>query len=60
MPKSRKLLSVPYVGKDVPSPSSEFAHPDIAVGLTILAYRYQVLLSFSLSLFCFSNFLISL
>lgn len=28
------------VGKDVPSRSSEFAHPDIIIGLTILAYRY--------------------
>ena len=41
MPKSRRLLAIPYVGKDVPSPSSEFAHPDVAIGLTIMAYRYQ-------------------
>jgi hypothetical protein len=25
---------------DVPSESSEFAHPDIAIGFTILSYRY--------------------
>ena len=42
MPKTRKFLAVPYVGKDVPSPFSEFAHPDIAIGLTIMGYRYQV------------------
>eukprot|EP00463_Aulacantha_scolymantha_P005243 TRINITY_DN6579_c0_g1_i1.p1 TRINITY_DN6579_c0_g1~~TRINITY_DN6579_c0_g1_i1.p1 ORF type:complete len:266 (+),score=24.56 TRINITY_DN6579_c0_g1_i1:160-957(+) len=41
MPKSRKLLAVPFVGKDVPSRASEFAHPDIVIGLTILAYRYE-------------------
>jgi hypothetical protein len=59
MPKSRKLTSVPFVGKDVPSgpplrcrpraprvtprhaESSEFAHPDVVIGLTILAYRYE-------------------
>jgi hypothetical protein len=29
------------VGKDVPSPSSEYSHPDIKCGLTILAYRYE-------------------
>jgi hypothetical protein len=32
---------VPFVGKDVPSRSSEFAHPDIVIGLSILAYRYE-------------------
>ncbi|CAN0528892.1 unnamed protein product, partial [Ectocarpus sp. 12 AP-2014] len=41
MPKSRKLLAVPFVGKDVPSRASEFSHPDVVVGLTILAYRYE-------------------
>ena len=29
------------MGKDVPSRSSEFAHADIAIGLTILAYRHH-------------------
>lgn len=28
--------------QDVPSRSSEFAHPDVAIGLTTLAYRYEV------------------
>jgi len=41
VPRSRLKLAVPFVGKDVPSSSSEFAHPDIIIGLTILAYRYS-------------------
>ena len=41
MPRSRFKLSIPFVGKDVPSRASEFAHPDIIIGLTILAYRYE-------------------
>jgi hypothetical protein len=41
MPKSRKLTAVPFVGKDVPSAKSEFSHPDVLIGLTDLAYRYQ-------------------
>ena len=41
MPKTRRLLAVPFVGKDVPSAASEYAHPDVLIGLTILAYRYQ-------------------
>jgi hypothetical protein len=41
MPRSRFKLAVPFVGKDVPSRASEFAHPDIIVGLTICAYRYE-------------------
>ena len=39
VPRSRLKLAVPFVGKDVPSRSSEFAHPDVIIGLTILAYR---------------------
>ena len=38
---ARRLLAVPFVGKDVPSRSSEFAHPDVIIGLTVLAYRYS-------------------
>ncbi|CAJ1349250.1 unnamed protein product [Effrenium voratum] len=38
-PLSRKLLAVPFVGKDTPSSSSEFSHPDVAIGFTILSYR---------------------
>ena len=39
--KTRWLLSVPFIGKDVPSRAAEFAHPDILLGLSILAYRYN-------------------
>jgi hypothetical protein len=35
LPRSRRFLAVPFVGKDAPSPSSEYAHPDVAIGLTI-------------------------
>jgi hypothetical protein len=28
-------------GQDVPSASSEFAHPDVIIGMTVLAYRYS-------------------
>jgi len=41
MPASRGKLAVPFVGKDMPSQSSEYAHPDITIGLTVLAYRYE-------------------
>jgi len=40
-PLSRIYLAVPFVGKDVPSASSEFAHPDVVIGLTCLGYRYE-------------------
>lgn len=41
MPRTRAKLAIPFVGKDVPSRSSEFAHPDVIIGLTILGYRYE-------------------
>eukprot|EP01012_Entosiphon_sulcatum_P004402 TRINITY_DN11719_c0_g1_i1.p1 TRINITY_DN11719_c0_g1~~TRINITY_DN11719_c0_g1_i1.p1 ORF type:complete len:3283 (+),score=530.28 TRINITY_DN11719_c0_g1_i1:870-9851(+) len=41
MPQSRKILAIPFLGKDVPSRASEFSHPDIVLGLTNLAYRYD-------------------
>ena len=41
MPRARMGLAIPFVGKDTPSESSEFAHPDVVIGLTILAYRYD-------------------
>lgn len=41
MPRTRAKLAIPFVGKDVPSRSSEFAHPDIILGLSTLAYRYE-------------------
>ena len=37
----RDLAAVPFVGKDVPSTASEFAHPDIVIGLTSLAVCYE-------------------
>ena len=44
-PVSRRLCAVPFVGKDVPSRASEFSQPDVVIGLTILAYRYEGLRS---------------
>jgi hypothetical protein len=41
MAASRKLLAVPFVALEVPSRSSEFAHPEVLIGLSILAYRYE-------------------
>lgn len=41
MPRSRAKLAIPFISKDVPSPASEFAQPDIVIGLTVLAYRYE-------------------
>ena len=41
MASARKWLAVPFVGKDVPSSASEFANPEVLIGLTILAYRHE-------------------
>lgn len=41
VPLTRQLSAVPFCAKDVPSASSEFAHPDVAIGLTVLAFRYE-------------------
>ncbi|KAJ9467248.1 Vacuolar protein sorting-associated protein 27 [Diplonema papillatum] len=38
MPKSRQLLAIPFVGKDTPSDTSEFQHPDVTIGFTIHSY----------------------
>ena len=40
-PTSRKLLAVPFIGKDVPSARSEFSNPDVVIMLSISAYRYE-------------------
>jgi hypothetical protein len=40
-PTSRRLLAVPFVGKDVPSANSEFSHPDVLIMLSIAAYMYE-------------------
>ena len=34
-------MAVPFIAKDVPSHAAEFAHPDVLIGLTILAYRLR-------------------
>jgi hypothetical protein len=44
--QSRRLLAVPFVGKDVPSHAAEFSHPEALIGLTVLAYRHQGLRAF--------------
>jgi hypothetical protein len=36
---TRWKLAIPFISKDVPSRSSEFAHPDVVIALTFLAYR---------------------
>uniref|UniRef100_A0A0G4G6D4 ubiquitinyl hydrolase 1 n=1 Tax=Chromera velia CCMP2878 TaxID=1169474 RepID=A0A0G4G6D4_9ALVE len=41
MPQSRLVLAIPFIGKDLPSSVSEFAHPDVVIALTLLAYRYE-------------------
>jgi hypothetical protein len=38
---SRRFLAVPFLGKDAPSKSSEFSHPDLRIGLTILSYLQE-------------------
>ena len=52
---ARRLAAIPFVGKDIPSRASQFSHPDIVIGLTILAYRYE-----GLRFTDFENVLISL
>ncbi|KAK3236835.1 hypothetical protein CYMTET_53053 [Cymbomonas tetramitiformis] len=39
--QARRLLAVPFLGKDIPSRTNEFSHPDVVIGLTILAYRLE-------------------
>jgi hypothetical protein len=41
VPPSRLLLALPFVGLEQPAESAEFAHPDVAIALTILAYRHE-------------------
>ncbi|KAK0738067.1 hypothetical protein B0T18DRAFT_394422 [Schizothecium vesticola] len=35
------MLAVPYRAKDMPSPRSEFSHPDVIIVLTCLSYYYR-------------------
>lgn len=37
----RKPIAVPFLGKDTPSERSEFSHPDVMLGFSILSYLYQ-------------------
>jgi hypothetical protein len=37
----RSFLAVPYRAKDLPSPRSEFGHPDVTIILTCLSYYYR-------------------
>lgn len=37
MPKSRSATAIPFIGKDVPSPRSEFSHPGNSL-ITLLLY----------------------
>ena len=48
-PRSRLALAVPFIGKDVPAKSAEFAHPDITIGLTVVRrHRHSSLYQSSL------------
>ncbi|CAF3987803.1 unnamed protein product, partial [Rotaria sordida] len=39
--KREKEIAIPFRGKDLPSENSEFSHPDIMIGFTILSYLYR-------------------
>ncbi|CAF4708540.1 unnamed protein product [Rotaria sp. Silwood2] len=39
--KKEKEIAIPFRGKDLPSENSEFSHPDIMIGFTILSYLYR-------------------
>ncbi|KAL4512507.1 hypothetical protein ABPG72_020344 [Tetrahymena utriculariae] len=39
--KRQKEIAVPFKAKDQPSEKSEFSHPDIMIGFTILSYLYN-------------------
>ncbi|BAM40713.1 uncharacterized protein TOT_020000967 [Theileria orientalis strain Shintoku] len=41
MPQTRRMLAVPFVGKGTPARDSEFSHPDVLIGFTILSTVYQ-------------------
>ncbi|ORM40231.1 uncharacterized protein BXIN_1598 [Babesia sp. Xinjiang] len=41
VPLTRRTLAVPFVGKGTPSSHSEFSHPDVLIGFTMLSYMYQ-------------------
>jgi hypothetical protein len=35
------MLAVPFQAKDMPSPRSEFSHPDVVIVFTCLSYHYR-------------------
>ncbi|XP_018917386.2 uncharacterized protein [Bemisia tabaci] len=37
----KKLIAIPFFGKDAPSPRAEFSHPDVTLGFTITSYMYH-------------------
>lgn len=39
--KKEKRVAIPFRGKDLPSENSEFSHPDIMIGFTIISYLYR-------------------
>ncbi|CAF2921607.1 unnamed protein product [Rotaria sp. Silwood2] len=39
--KRGKEIAIPFRDKDLPSENSEFSHPDIMIGFTILSYLYR-------------------
>ncbi|KAK3374532.1 hypothetical protein B0T24DRAFT_577590 [Lasiosphaeria ovina] len=39
--RPQTMLAVPYRAKDMPSPRSEFSHPDVVIVLTCLSYYYS-------------------
>lgn len=40
-PELRRLMAIPFVGKDRPSPAAEFAQPDVMICATVLGYFYE-------------------
>ena len=39
--ESRRQMAVPFVGRDKPSKTAQFASPEVLIGLTALSYRYE-------------------
>lgn len=37
--RARRHFAVPFVGKDAPSDTSQFSHPDVVIGLTWVSHR---------------------
>lgn len=39
--EARRPLAVPFLGKDVPSEASEFAHPEVLIGMSVSTMRCE-------------------